>query len=83
VSAGDTIKIRVVVVTDGKRWIAHGESGETDSCSLQFMEIECDPQWRTQLDRDMICIVEADIPYKPNRVQIIEGHITARGESGR
>lgn len=69
------MKIRITVVTDGKRWIAHGESGRNDSTSLQHMEVECDPQWETKLDRDMICVVEADIPYKPNRVQSTKGRV--------
>ena len=67
------MKIRVIVVSDGKRWVAHGESDCSDSTSLQHMEVECDPQWQTRLDRDMICAVEAEIPYKPNRLQTIKG----------
>lgn len=69
------MKIRITVITDGKRWIAHGESGESDSNNLQHMEVECDPQWATNLDKDMICTVVADIPYAPNRVQSFKGKV--------
>jgi hypothetical protein len=69
----ERITIRAVVITDGKRWIAHGESGQSESSSLQHIEVECDPQWETRLDRDMVCVVEATITYKPNRVQRVRG----------
>ena len=69
----EKLKIRIVLLTDGKRWIAHGQSGNSDSDCLQHIEVECDPQWQTRLDRDMICIVEAAVPYKPNRIQSIRG----------
>lgn len=77
------MKIRIVVLTDGKRWIAHGESGEDDSSSLQHMEVECDPQWSTNLKRDMICVVEAEIPYTPNRVQSFNGVRVEPAKRGR
>lgn len=70
------MKIRVVVITDGRRWIAHGESGESDNRSLQHMEVECEPQWSTDLRRDMICTVEAEIPYAPNRLRSFKGSVT-------
>jgi hypothetical protein len=73
----DTLKVRIVIVTNGKRWLAHGESDNNDSENLCFIEVECDPQWQTNLDRDMICVVEAEIPYSPNRVQAFNGTVTA------
>jgi hypothetical protein len=73
------MRIRVTVITDGKRWIAHGESGHNDSSSLQHMEVECDPQWVTRLDRDMICVVEADIAHRPNRLQSVKGRRVRAG----
>lgn len=74
------MKIRIVIVTDGKRWIAHGERDKTDSNSLQHIEVECDPQWVTRLDRDMICVVEADLDYQPNRLQSVKGRVKVVGE---
>lgn len=69
------MRIRLIVVTNGDRWIAHGESAASDSESLCHMEVECSPQWQTDLDKDMICVVEADIQYQPNRLQVARGSI--------
>jgi hypothetical protein len=71
------VKIKILVVTDGNRWIAHGESASSESESLCHIEVECNPQWQTDLSKDMICVVEAEIPYTPNRLQTIAGILVA------
>ena len=72
------IKVRILVISDGNDYVAYGggRNKKHDSIDSCHSELMCANRWEESVENDMVSIIEAEIPYEPNRLQSFKGIVS-------